>query len=177
VTQEEVWRLVLDYEPVLRREIRRFLPFHRRDELDEMYSDVVVARAHAIMARYAPERFPVKPITHLIANCKWYAYKWASGKHYKGGRHGPAASLQESQVGSYEGDHEVTTRVGLILAALPEEAARLLEWSVMKGYTVGEIAEHLGVTTRETRLACDEALALARREMGVDGPGDDDCGG
>ena len=165
MTQQEVWELVLRYEGTLRQEIRRFLPRHRRDEIDEMYSDVVVARCHQIMARYDPVRFPVKPITHLVANCRWYAYKWASGRHYKGGRHGPSVSLQEQHVGSYVGPHEVQARVGMILESLPEDAARLLEWSLMKGYTVGEIAEHLGCTTREARAACDEALALARSEL------------
>lgn len=159
MTSEEVWALVVKNERVLKRELRRFLPRSRWDELDEMYSECVLLRAHAIMRTFDPSR-GVQPVTHLAANSRWYAFKWASGKHYK--KRPEPTDIDNVPHASYVGTHEESTEVRSILSKLPDDAAQILEWCVLKGYTFREVAAHLEVSVDAVREQYHEAITLAR---------------
>lgn len=161
VDSSEVWDLVLNNERLLRRECLRYLPRNRKDEADEMYSDVVIARAHSIMATFIDGG--VKPITHLCANVRWYAYKWSHGRCYKYVPPPVDVTLHDS---GYVNNHESVAEVKLILSSLPEEAADLLRWHVMMGLTFDEIARHVGETKAQVKTRFREAVQMAK-ELGV----------
>jgi len=168
MTSDEVWALVLEHERLLKRTVRAALPSHRRHELEEAYSDVVLARAHAIMGTFLAER-NVLPITHLCANVRWYAAKWVHRRCYKYIPPPVDVTLHEKHDG---GDAvqsaDVLAEVSLLLEALPEEARQLLEWYVMKGFTLGEIAKHFDppMTKAQVKTRYREALELAKELCG-----------
>lgn len=164
MTEAEVWSLVLDNESLLRREVRRYVPAHRRrdrDYFDDLYSTVVLTRAHAIMRTYRSEA-GVLPITHLCANVRWYAYERVLGRKYKkvpepvdmsSGGHDSSVSDDVMHNGA---------QVKEFLAQLPEDAASLLEWHLVKGYTFEEIAVYMDLTRAQAKTRYQEALELAR---------------
>lgn len=170
MTSEEVWAMLLEHERLLRRTVRAALPRHRRDELDEAYSDVVLNRAHDIMATFDVAR-GVLPITHLCANVRWYAAKWVHRRCYKYIPPPVDLSLHERHdSGDSVRSADVLAEVDLILGALPEDARLLLEWYVMKGFTLGEIAKHFDppMTKAQVKTRYREALELARELVGAD---------
>lgn len=175
MTQAEVWELVVSNRPILRREIRRFLPRERADELDEMYSDVVLARAQRIMELYCPDK-GAKPLTYLIANCRWYAYKWVHGRNGSWEEPNPikaAKSLQQTVAATgvepdYAVDYDTRLRVQSILEQLPQDAANLLRWHLMSGFTFQEIGEHLQMKAKKVALMYARAFALARELVEAD---------
>lgn len=163
MTQQEVWDLVAQNERLLRRESRRYLPASRYGELDELYSDVVIMRAHSIMATYRPE-FGVLPITHLCANVRWYAYKWVHRRCYKYVPP-PVDTSRGKHDEGYDSDHEIKARVSLILDSLPEDAANILKWHIIQECTFGEIAAHFDppITRAQVKSMYRDALELARQ--------------
>jgi DNA-directed RNA polymerase specialized sigma24 family protein len=193
MTQAEVWELVIANQRLLRREIRKFLPRERQGELDEMYSDVVLARAQRIMELYKPDHQAAgtsktaRPLTYLIANCRWYAYKWVHGRNGSWQEPSPvkrARSLspipETSGIGdsdrealrafepSYLQNYDTPLRVQSILGQLPVEAADLLRWHVMSGFTFKEIGDHLGIGARRVSIDFTRAFALARELVEAD---------
>lgn len=193
MTEEEVWRLVTENLPLLRREVARRLPSDRRGELEELISDVVFARAHSIMATYDPTRGAL-PITHLCANVRWYAHKWVHDKRslqWKGslvdmsghGRTIYASRTYDALASDPEqvrdgrlsahgyddhGSRIASVEVDSLLKRVPEHVAQLLRWSICDGYTTREIAEHLGVSLREVRRDLNDAMELAKDYAGVE---------
>jgi|SRR6185437_2347086 len=164
MTQDEVWQLIAQNERLLKREIRRRLPAERRDELDEMYSDVVISRAHAIMETYDPSR-NVLPITHLCANIRWYAHKWVHRRCYK--YVPPPVDLTEHDSGDDGATvktAETIAEVSLVLDSLPKEAANILRWHLLQNCTLREIADHYDppLTIGQMKTRYQEALELAR---------------
>jgi DNA-directed RNA polymerase specialized sigma24 family protein len=164
MTEAEVWSLVMDNEALLRREVRRYVPGHRRrdrDYFDDLYSTVVLTRAHAIMRTYRSEA-GVLPITHLCANVRWYAYERVLGRKYK--RVPEPVDMTDGQHDSATTDCAMHTnaQVKELLTQLPQAAADLLEWHLVKGYTFDEIAVYMNITRAQAKTQYQEALELAR---------------
>ncbi len=168
MTSEEIWSLVLANERLLKRTCAAALPKHRRNELEDIYSDVVLARVHDIMATFDVTR-GVLPITHLCANVRWYAAKWVHRRCY---RYIPPpvdlALHERHDSGESVRSADVLAEVSLLLDSLPEEARNLLEWYVMKGFTLGEIANHYDppMTKAQVKTRYREAMELARDTIG-----------
>lgn len=160
MTHEEVWQLVQSSESALRRECRRYLPSARMSELDEMYSDVVLSRAIAIMNTYDAAK-GAGPRHHLISNVRWYAYKWVNREAKIRRRHG--ADVDDHDPG-YVDSQDNSLRVETILNKVPDEYAQVLRWRYMNGYTPEEIAQHLDVSRDEVKRMCREGLRAARGE-------------
>jgi RNA polymerase sigma factor (sigma-70 family) len=147
MTEAEIWRLVTDNEALLRREVRRHMAPHRRAaEFEDMYADVVLLRAHRIMRLFDPSR-GVKPVTYLVKNLKWYAFEWCMGRKYK--KRVPTESidtkygLNGSEPGA-DDRHAAAQEVRSTLARLPEDVRLVVEWFHVKGFTLDEVARHLG---------------------------------
>jgi hypothetical protein len=180
MTDQEVWSLVLASEPLLRREICRYLPRHRRSELEEVYSECVFARAHSIMATYDPAR-GVLPVTHLVASVRWYAYKmWGPKKywHYKkipDVMDPEVMKLRERGVASRaEQEVEASTMLEAMCDAGYADEADLIRWVLMSELTYGEIGAHLGLTRAQVKTRYNEALTIARRLFDTDEDEDED---
>jgi DNA-directed RNA polymerase specialized sigma24 family protein len=158
LTDEEVWALVIKHERALRFLCRRFLPPERREDLDEMYSEVVVMRALSIMATWDESKGASKA-GHLFGNVKWYAFKWVDGRAYR--KRVKTTGLEHAEGVAYEVDHQTAMEVSSMLEALPQEARDVLYWVAGKGYTFQEVADHLGVSktkARDTYLAALESV-------------------
>lgn len=170
MTTDEVWGLVTANEALLRREVRRSLPAARAHEFDDLYSDVVYSRAHAIMKTYNPDNIPyAAPITHLCANVRWYAFKWVNYPKYKESLFDSTArdSRDEWSVDNGYTGVESSLTVDSILQRIPEDMADLLRWSLVRGNTPVEISAHLGIPVRDVKRLLQEAIELARDYAGV----------
>ena len=171
MTQEEVWALVLNNEKLLKREIGRYVPRRlngkENPDFDVAYSDVVIARAHDIMATFKPELGNL-PITHLCANARWYAYKWVHRRCYKAVPEPASEMLSTMDPAASNGElHEIQLHVAQILEEIRQvdaTAAKILEWHLLKGYTLDEIADHFDppISRKECRQLYEEAVALAQ---------------
>lgn len=159
VSDEETWALVIRHERALRFLCRRFLPPERLEELDEMYSEVVVMRALSIMATW-DERKGASKAGHLFANVKWYAFKWVDGRAYR--KRVKTEPLDRAEAAAYEVDHQTSLEVSSMLDALPREARDVLFWVAGKGYTFQEVADHLGVSKTKARDTYLAALSAVR---------------
>lgn len=157
MTNEEVWQLLTDNEALVAREVRRFLPKHRRHEWADLWSEVVLDRLHSVMATFN-ENAGVKPITHLCCNLRWYAYKWAKRKRDSGG------SLNENIASSV--DNAATSAVYLLLNELRPEDAEILRYRYVEEFTLEELAEFYNRSISWTRRRCEEALANAQQMQG-----------
>ena len=164
-TEEEVWKLVLDNEGLLRRETRKFLPKSRLREFEDMYSDVVLARAHSIMRNYDRTK-GARPATYLVKVCAWYAFEWVADRKYK--RRPEKGAEQLDTARHLEDPVDETTKIWVshILERLPTEYADVLRWLYIRGNTPREIAQHLGLPTRQVREMITAGLFLARMEAG-----------
>lgn len=167
-TNAEVWNLVIENEALLKREARKMLSRsrHARD-FDDMYADVVYGRAHSIMATYRPG-LGAAPLTHLCVAVRWYCYKWSQKRTMvtdTDAKFDQDSDPPEHQ--TYREEHFHLT-VEAILDKIPEDMAKLLRWSVIKGYTVKEIADFLEVPQRQVRADLIEALELAQDYAGVE---------
>lgn len=170
LSEQDVWRLVLQNEGLLRRETRAHMaPHRRRAEFEDMYADVVLLRAHRIMRLFDPSR-GVKPITYLVKNCKWYAMEWCLGRKYKkrvptesmDTRYGDGGADQSHPPCRESAAQQLSQETSSLLARLPEELAEVLAWCCLKGYTPLEVSDHLGVPTRTVREMLGAARFLAR---------------
>jgi hypothetical protein len=150
MTEQEVWNLVVGHEAVIKREIKPYLPSHRRArEFDDMYADVVLLRAHRIMRNFDPAR-GVLPITFLVKNCKWYAFEWALNRKYK--KQVSTVPIDASLplgIGAQNG--HAHNGVDHLLEGLPEECAWVMRCLYLRGNTHREIAEHAGWELREVK--------------------------
>jgi len=161
LTAEEVWAVVLELEPALRRALRRGTPRARWGSLDDMWSEVVLDRAHSILRLWDPAKG--SPAAYLLANVRWYAYKWL---HRRNGHWQPVAgstdvSLDDAAVRARAeapdplADHvagvDARDGVEFLLGVLSDADAALVRWHVMEGYTFAEIAAHTGERPRATR--------------------------
>lgn len=161
MSDDEVWALVASKEVALRRICRRYS--NSAEEADEVYSDVVVDRALAILATYDPAK-GASPEGHLLRNVKWYAYKW---RQRRGRLREQALTAGDSP--AHDVDYsQLDARVDVsgALRSLPggEDGvhACVLRWLIMEEFTESEVAAHLGITTLQVRGLRDEALRLAR---------------
>lgn len=161
MTDDEVWALVVQYTPGLRAACLKFLPKDRRNDLDTMFSDVVIDRALSIMATWRPEKGASKA-GHLFANVRWYAFKWVDGSHYR--KHVKTEVLRDDDA-AYVVDHDLLLQVYSVLDSLPQEVSNILKWVARDGYTFQEVAEHIGTSKTKARLMYLEALAAARTAL------------
>ena len=162
-----MWALVLRNERLLRREVARFLPKDRRHEFEELYSDVVYGRCCSIMLTYDPYHVPpVKPITHLCVNARWYAFKWVHAQARRAAEYS-SINMRDVALRTYTEDHDGRLRVESTLRPLPSEMAKLLEWTHMKGFTPKEIADHTGQSIKEVKEELQFAEELARDYQGL----------
>jgi DNA-directed RNA polymerase specialized sigma24 family protein len=168
VTQQEVWDLVLKMEHKLKRAIKRWLPRRRWDELDEMYSACVLARAHQVMSHYDPAK-GASPEGHLLRSCVWHAYRWARGTAFKA----VPEPMDPGKMpeGSHTGEHEACAQVSTLLCELYEDERRLVEWILLEGFTYEEVAAHTGDSKKRVRRAYQAALEVLRT-IADEGPGD-----
>lgn len=182
MTQQEVWNLVLLNERLLKQQVRMYLPRHRRAELDDAYSDVVLLRCQSIMARYSLDYISPKsnatvlPITFLCKNVRWYAFEWVLDRKYK--KKVPTVSLDIAASRSSSGDEldagatrsELTVpcaadqglQVDMILCQLPELDQQLIRWSFLRGNDDAEVADHLGIRRGEAKRLRELALEKAQ---------------
>jgi RNA polymerase sigma factor (sigma-70 family) len=165
---KSVWDLVIQNERLIRREVRKFLPRDRAGEFDELYSDVVYGRCVDVMRTYREGR-GAKPITHLCVNLRWYAYKWVNRRRSTEFRdslfdHG---DKRNHAIATFSEDASIGIEVHSVLATLPEDMANLLEWSIVKEYSVKEIADHLGVKQSQVREDLAHAMDLVRDYQGL----------
>lgn len=174
MTQQEVWDLVAQNERLLKREIRRYLPKgrDREERLEEVYSECVLARAHAIMATYNGS---VLPITHLVASVRWYAYKLLGPKKYWHYKPVPDSASPEKLRAldrgarcASEAQAEAATMLEAMRSSGFGDEADVLRWVLMSGLTHAEIASHLGITRAAARQRYEQALRLARSLFDTD---------
>jgi hypothetical protein len=169
-TEAEVWEMVAGSMALLQREVARMLPRARRAELPDMFSDVVAARAQSIMRTWKPEGGGAW-LTHLVANCRWYAYKWVHGRN----GHWNEPRKEEQIVDPYTLVSRSPTDspdfgVDLLLGSLPESDARLLRWRLLQGFDFDEMAEALHITRARCRSMYYAAVARARIRLWREGP-------
>jgi len=172
----DVWSLVQRYESLLKRELRKYLPRYRwKRDLEDMYADVVLGRCVAIMHTYDPDK-GASPATHLVANVRWYAYKYVHRRCYKPQVLTGAKSLSDmgDQFPGMNDSHggETTVQVRQFLErvhdTVGEWAADLLRWRLINGCTFGEIADHLDVTRAVARGRYEKALKGAKATVSCD---------
>jgi hypothetical protein len=177
MTEQEVWQLILDEEPRMKRLCMKYA---RRDprtggqreqiaaRADELYSDVVLARAHSIMATYDPSK-GAAPATHLYANVNWYLYKEEART---GKQRYATPSLDESIDAPERVDRPAMDDAAIDAERLldrvddPDDERRLhsrvLWWTEAGGYTRQEIADHLELSASRVSAIYAEALRRAR---------------
>lgn len=170
MTDEEVWNLVLDNDNQLRslcRKAAKSLTTSKESQLtvaEELYSDVVLARAIRIMRTYREDK-PASPSTHLYGNVRWYLYKEVVIRNK---RRANTASMGDHDYGD-DSKVEPTTETGIILESLPGGSdstyAKILWWLNACGYTQAEVADHLDVSIAQVSKLHKEAIAYARGEQ------------
>lgn len=186
MSTEEVWQLLLTEEARMRRLCYKYASRDPRAQgsreqvkgrAEELYHDVVLVRAHGIMATYDPSK-GAAPATHLYSNINWYLYK-AVVQSTK--RRYASPSLEDTNVAdNAEGiDRAALSDASLdvqeLLADIDDPGdeqhlhSRILWWTDACGYTRNEIAEHLGISAGQVSAIFREALRRAR-DIGRDEP-------
>lgn len=148
----DVWALVERY----RRSLMRICARYANDpiEADEIFSDIVVARALSIMRTYDPLKGNT-PHGHLHVNVKWYAYKWREKRN----RRQPVESLNPRA--AYVVDKDAELDAGTILARLDPVDADILRWIAMDGFTWREVSDHTGLSVPDVKRRYESAKQKA----------------
>jgi RNA polymerase sigma-70 factor (ECF subfamily) len=155
----ELYNLEQVYEQYL-DPIYRFLYARvgNREDAEDLTSQVFLKALRSLDIAYAE---------HSIAGWLFTVARTVLADHWRREyRHGTMAELDENLTDRAEtvngtGDTETVHRVEEILAFLPARYRAVLELRFLRGYTLEETAQELGITTGNVKIIQHRALAKA----------------